>query len=402
MTASRTSEDWAELLEQARSASGRKEYDRAERLYEQAIDSAQAALGRGAPEVFEALHELIHLEYCYLGSYARSEPVARRALALREEMLGPDHPELWRELLSLAYACQFSGKAAEAEDALRRAATLTERALGPAHVDAVAARGQFFQYLRNARRYDELERLLRPLVDTSDADERGVAPPIETLAWILRDQGRWAEAEPLYRRLLAQAESASSTNMRPVARWGRELANALTALGRPNEAIGLYERALELEERETQELLASLDSDPKYARSRQLLRRSRATITIEVLRHYSEALRAAQRSDEAAMAYERALGILEISAQESTPANNPSGVAADLQYAHLFREYAELCRELGRTNADDLQERAARLLESAEARRQASLRVPLMPDPTGSDNPRASLDSTYVRDTSTT
>jgi tetratricopeptide (TPR) repeat protein len=250
---------WSELLEQARAASATRDYARAEHLYELAVDAAQSDLSRHAPEVFDALHELMHLQYCYMGDYGRSLPVARRAFALREEELGPEHPALWRELVSIGQACYLSGRRDEAESAFGKAAILTQRALGPQHPDTVAARGQLFQFLRNTRKYDELERLLIPIVETEDVVEQGVAPPIETLAWIFRDQHRWAEAEPLYRRLLAQAEHATGERVRPVARWKRELADAVRGLGRTDEAIALYEQALDLEEGETAQLLAGLE-----------------------------------------------------------------------------------------------------------------------------------------------
>jgi tetratricopeptide (TPR) repeat protein len=369
------SDDWTALLELARSTAAAKDYDRAEQIYEQAADAAQHALGRGATEVYEILRELMHLQYCDIGDYARTEPVARRALALREEQFGPDSPELWPDLVALGYACQFGGKADEAEDAFRRAASVTEAALGPQHPETHKARGQFFQYLRNARKYEQLEKLLRPLVDRGPAAETGVAPPIATLAEILKQQGRWAEAEPLYRRLLAQSEQTNPQNERGIAQWSRELGDALHALGRPGEAAALYERALALQQTEMDRLLGSVPQDTKYAGSRQILRHARAIRTVELLRRYADALQAAGQLDDANAAYERALTIIEALSDESGSTDDASATMRDRLHGQVLADYARVRRELGRADSDDIERRATALVESAESRRQSYLQT---------------------------
>ena len=54
----------------------------------------------------------------------------RRALALREEALGPDHPSIADPLGWLAYVLQGQGKLEEATDYYKRALAINENTLG--------------------------------------------------------------------------------------------------------------------------------------------------------------------------------------------------------------------------------------------------------------------------------
>ena len=57
----------------------------------------------------------------------------RRALAIHERALGPDHPEVAIDLNNLASLLQAKGDYAGAESSFRRALALLEKALGPDH-----------------------------------------------------------------------------------------------------------------------------------------------------------------------------------------------------------------------------------------------------------------------------
>src|SRR5262245_2835978 len=67
------------------------------------------------------------------GPYAAAIAGAQRALTIREEFLGPDHPDTADavDLLGTSYA--QSGAYKEAEPLLRRALAIREKALGPEH-----------------------------------------------------------------------------------------------------------------------------------------------------------------------------------------------------------------------------------------------------------------------------
>jgi tetratricopeptide (TPR) repeat protein len=59
----------------------------------------------------------------------------RRALAIAEKALGPDHPDVGNHLNNLAGLLQAKGDYAAAEPLFRRALAIDEKALGPNHPD---------------------------------------------------------------------------------------------------------------------------------------------------------------------------------------------------------------------------------------------------------------------------
>jgi tetratricopeptide (TPR) repeat protein len=67
--------------------------------------------------------------------YADAEPLYRRALAILEKQLGPEHPDIARSLNNLALLFEFDRRYAEAEPLYRRALAIYEKQLGPKHPD---------------------------------------------------------------------------------------------------------------------------------------------------------------------------------------------------------------------------------------------------------------------------
>jgi tetratricopeptide (TPR) repeat protein len=67
------------------------------------------------------------------GRNAEAEPLYKRALAITETALGPNHPEVGTRLHNLAALYQNQGRYAEAEPLCRRSLAICEMALGPDH-----------------------------------------------------------------------------------------------------------------------------------------------------------------------------------------------------------------------------------------------------------------------------
>ena len=67
--------------------------------------------------------------------YAEAEPLMRRALAIDETSLGPDHPDVATDLNNLAELLQATNRLGEAEPLYRRALAIDERSYGLDHPD---------------------------------------------------------------------------------------------------------------------------------------------------------------------------------------------------------------------------------------------------------------------------
>jgi tetratricopeptide (TPR) repeat protein len=128
-----TSESLGRLLNQAGLyLNSRAQYADAEPLYRRALAIGEKTLGPDHPDVATRLNNLASLLQAQ-GQYADAEPLYRRALAIAEKALGPDHPDVARDLNNLALLLHAQGKYAEAEPLYRRALAIDEKALGPDH-----------------------------------------------------------------------------------------------------------------------------------------------------------------------------------------------------------------------------------------------------------------------------
>ena len=68
-----------------------------------------------------------------LGERAEARRLKERALAIREEAMGPEHPEVATSLNSLAMLLDDLGERTEARRLLERAVAIGEKALEPGH-----------------------------------------------------------------------------------------------------------------------------------------------------------------------------------------------------------------------------------------------------------------------------
>jgi tetratricopeptide (TPR) repeat protein len=69
------------------------------------------------------------------GKYAEAIPIAERALAIREKVLGPEHPAVANSLNNLALLYYAIGNYAKAEPLQQRALASREKVLGTEHPD---------------------------------------------------------------------------------------------------------------------------------------------------------------------------------------------------------------------------------------------------------------------------
>jgi len=83
----------------------------------------------------------------------------QRALATRERILGPEHPETMRGLNNLAALYYVQGKYQEAESLYQRALEIRERILGPEHPDTACSLNNLAALYDVQDKYQEAEPL---------------------------------------------------------------------------------------------------------------------------------------------------------------------------------------------------------------------------------------------------
>jgi tetratricopeptide (TPR) repeat protein len=88
-------------------------------------------------------------------AYAQAAPHYERALRIREQALGPDHPDVATSLNNLALLYRAQGRYEQAAPLLKRALAIRERALGPDHPDVAASLENCVLLLRTVGRPEE-------------------------------------------------------------------------------------------------------------------------------------------------------------------------------------------------------------------------------------------------------
>ncbi len=229
----------------------RGQYVEAERLYQRALQIREQALGPKHPEVATSLGGLAIL-FQIQGKYTQAEPLYRRALQIREQALGSEHPSVAAMLNNLAILSRNQGKYTEAEPPLQRALQIEEHSHGPEHPRTANVLANLAELYWEQGRYTEAEPLLWRALQikerTLGPDSPEVAEPLYLLANLFRKQGRYTEAEPLCRRALQIGEQTVGSEHSEVAEILTGLANLLREQGLYAEAEPLYQRALQIGE----------------------------------------------------------------------------------------------------------------------------------------------------------
>ena len=228
---------------------GRASYAKAEPLDRRALAIREQQLDSGHPDVAQSLNDLALLLY-YQGKYTEAEPLHRRALDIYEKQLDSGHLDVAESLNNLAMLLKAQGKYTEAEPLHRRALKIKEQQLGTEHPSVATSLNNLAVLYRNQGKYSEAEPLCRRALKIKELhlepDHPSIATSLNNLAMLLKAQGKYSEAEPLYRRAFAIDEKALGSKHPGLAIELSNLADLLRAQGKYSEAEPLYRRAVQI------------------------------------------------------------------------------------------------------------------------------------------------------------
>lgn len=229
----------------------RGRYAEAERLHMQALALREQQLSPEHPDVAVSLNSLGAL-YEKQGKYAEAEPMFLRALAIAEKVHGPGHPAVAVALSNLATLYGDQGKQAEVEALYQRALTICTQQLGPDDpVTALYLNNLAVHYMQQ-KQYAKAEPLLRNALTLfereSGPDHPQYATSLSNLAYLYADQGQFARAEPLFLRALAIEERHLGTEHPDTARNLFNLAHVYIEQGKYTKAEEFLKRALAIYE----------------------------------------------------------------------------------------------------------------------------------------------------------
>jgi tetratricopeptide (TPR) repeat protein len=186
-------------------------FDEALSPVEGALAIRQRVLGMEHPSVAQALNNLAQLNQDK-GDYTKAEPLFLSALALQEKVLGPEHPDVAQSLNNLATLYLNKGAYAKAEPLYRRALLILEKVLSPEHFLIAGTLNNLGVFYRNTGDYAKAEPLLlRALSNwerTVGPEQPEVALALHNLARLYDYKGDYLRAERLLQRALTIREKA--------------------------------------------------------------------------------------------------------------------------------------------------------------------------------------------------
>ncbi|HEU4411142.1 MAG TPA: tetratricopeptide repeat protein [Polyangiaceae bacterium] len=240
------------LNEEAKRLQGEGAYARAVPLAERALALRERVLGPNHPDVANSLHILAEL-YRAQGAYTKAEPLHLRALAILEKALGPEHPLVAASLNNLAGLYWAQGAYEKAELLVERALRLREKALGPDHPSVAGSLNGLALLYKDQGAYEKAEphylRALRISEKALGPEHPDVAKSLNNLAELYRAQGAYEKAEPLHLRALRIKEKALGPEHPLVASSLNNLAVLYWTQGAYAKAEPLFERAVRLWEK---------------------------------------------------------------------------------------------------------------------------------------------------------
>ncbi len=221
----------------------RASYTEAESLYQQALEIREQILGPEHPDVATSLSNLASL--CWDQSrYTEAEPLFLRALSIREQALGRDHPDVATSLHALALLYKAQDRYTQAVPLFLRALSVRERALGPEHPDVASTLNDLAMLYYNEDEYKQAEPLFIRALSIRERvlglEHPDVANSLNYLAGLHVARGQHAEAEPLFIRALSIREQALGPEHPDVATSLNNLAILYSDQGRYSEAEALF------------------------------------------------------------------------------------------------------------------------------------------------------------------
>jgi tetratricopeptide (TPR) repeat protein len=222
-------------------------YAEAEPALRQTLAIMEQSLGQEDPNVAVFANDLATL-FQKTNRLPEAEMLFRRALAVKEKSLGPEHPEVAIAMVNLGLLLFLADRWAEAETLYRRALPVYERSFGLEHPEVGVALCNLAQLLLARNRPAEAEPLLRRALAIAEKsfgpEHPNVSDSLGTLATLMWGKNRLAEAEPLLRRALVIAERSLGSEHPELVRGLNKLAVLLSTTNRQAEAEPLMRRAL--------------------------------------------------------------------------------------------------------------------------------------------------------------
>jgi tetratricopeptide (TPR) repeat protein len=297
----------------------RGNYETAKVRTKKAVEIREELLGKEHPNTLMSMNNLASA-LSDQGKYEQAEEMNRQVLRLREVMLGKEHPDTLTSMNNLASALSDQGKYEQAEEMNQQILRLREVVLGKEHPDTLKSMNNLASALSDQGKYEQAEEMDRQVLRLKEVvlgkEHPDTLTSMNNLALALSDQGKYEQAEEMDRQVLRLKEVV----------LGKEHPDTLKSMG--NLALvlshqGKYEQAEEM--------------DRQVLRLKKVVLGKEHPDTLKSMGNLALVLSTRKRFSEADPLYQRALD----GYGKSLAPDHPTVQACRKHYSHMLKEMQE-------------------------------------------------------------
>ena len=220
-------------------------------LAERVLAIREEVLEPEHPEVTRAIQSLARIYYL-LEDYPKAEPLYHRVIAIREKTLPPDHPDLAGSLTGLANVYYVEELYTRANPLYRRALEIKEKAFGPDHPEVARAVNLLANSLDESHDYAQAELLYQRVLSMHEKiygpNHQMYARALGNLSITYKNRGDYSGAERFAQRALVIFEKTYGKDTREFGPLLMSLGNIYFELGEYAKAVSFYKRFMLLEQ----------------------------------------------------------------------------------------------------------------------------------------------------------
>ncbi|HZO72310.1 MAG TPA: FxSxx-COOH system tetratricopeptide repeat protein [Ktedonobacteraceae bacterium] len=220
----------------------RGHYSASERLLRLSLAINEQKLPCNHPDLARSLHDMGVL-YLALEQYERAEPLLKKAFDMRKLVLPPDHPDLAASYNCMGLFYTSRGKYEQAEPLLQKALESRLKAFGPIHADVAGSLNELAMLYDMLGKYELAEHFYCSTVTTLEqlpgSPHLLLAVAYNNIAKFYTEHEKYAEAEQLFHQSLAIAGQVVGLDHPKIVIGLNNLAGLYLQQGKDSEAEAL-------------------------------------------------------------------------------------------------------------------------------------------------------------------
>lgn len=143
--------------------------------------------------------------------FKEAEPLCKRALEIREKCLGPNHPDVAKQLNNLALLCQNQGKYDDVEMYYKRAIEIYAKSLGPDDPNVAKTKNNLASAYLKQQKYKEAEQLYKEVLTRAHEKEFAASMPNDLSSSTIGGSGTYDAQGGWYKTIRADTPTVTTT-----------------------------------------------------------------------------------------------------------------------------------------------------------------------------------------------